>query len=840
MADEETTQKSPFLLDHLKALFKIKQKNAINEDAQIENSELKSIQIDEAVKSIQKSYVPQSSKEALNLDHIKSLLSGVGHNVQNKRIQNDIIRKLAPEVMQAEKIIVSSIISPNDLQSAPINITMKPTANVNEDAVKKIIKVLDDYFNNFLDFGTKQEEWLKDTMFRSGSHAIMLLPQHILIDIVKNGIVDEKEYEQMSSEAFTASYLYDDVKNRGYHSIDFSDRHKKYKVNINDAFSDISVYKKNKHAIDEGMKFFNNVLSNSEFLNISDRIEDIGVSFYTEQITQQQRDVNMHMAMESFINDKRDDSKREAILDFVEKRKNMKIPNELFVNLVASEPEKDTQEQFVGHPIFMELPSESIMPIFIPGAPQDHIGYFVLLDESGYPMTEFQNNAAMDPARMSYSLAQTADQAFRDKHNTNLDLASADKFFATNKESMFHVFDSVFTAYMKSHLYKVGKGRIDGDTMNSLSKCMFTRILKGKKTSIVYVPKDYITYYAFDYRTDGTGKSKLDDIEFILSLRVTLLVAYMMSSVKNATNETRVSINFDESCTNYSEIMGKFKEALVSKQKYDYPLDPMIAQNQIVDKNIVFEPKNIPGIENFEVSKTNNTNSYPKVDNDFFDIITNMLVTCLGVPYSALNQLSDTEYSRSVATTNLFFASNIRGYQKKFSKFNTRLIQKYIYYSKPLTQKIRDIITDSGSMSNESIDSVIYDVIMSVETYLQPANIAIDKATINIIEDVVRAGDTVAQQLYNDDFSSNDDDLRNVMSIIRAKAKSDFITGVLPTIGVGSNIDNFKNINEFNASDLAEVLMSLKNIASAQKKVVDSYKPESDDDSSSGGGGGWG
>ena len=32
----------------------------------------------------------------------------------------------------------------------------------------------------------------------------------------------------------------------------------------------------------------------------------------------------------------------------------------------------------IGHPTLIELPSEAVVPIFIPGAPDQHLGYFVL------------------------------------------------------------------------------------------------------------------------------------------------------------------------------------------------------------------------------------------------------------------------------------------------------------------------------------------------------------------------------------------------------------------------------------------------------------------------------
>jgi len=40
----------------------------------------------------------------------------------------------------------------------------------------------------------------------------------------------------------------------------------------------------------------------------------------------------------------------------------------------------------IGKPMLMKLPTESTIPVFIPGDPSNHIGYFVMLDGNGKPL----------------------------------------------------------------------------------------------------------------------------------------------------------------------------------------------------------------------------------------------------------------------------------------------------------------------------------------------------------------------------------------------------------------------------------------------------------------------
>ena len=64
-------------------------------------------------------------------------------------------------------------------------------------------------------------------------------------------------------------------------------------------------------------------------------------------------------------------------------------------------------------------------------------------------------------------------------------------------------------------------------------------------------------------------------------------------------------------------------------------------------------------------------------------------------PAAAMNKTGDEEYSRSVATTNLFFNNRIRGLQSKTIEHLSKFIQLHAKYSGVVYEKIADIIRDS-------------------------------------------------------------------------------------------------------------------------------------------------
>ena len=47
---------------------------------------------------------------------------------------------------------------------------------------------------------------------------------------------------------------------------------------------------------------------------------------------------------------------------------------------------------------------------------------------------------------------------------------------------------------------------------NDIYAVMLARALSGSQTQIVYIPKEFFTYFAYQYNSNGTGRSLLSDV----------------------------------------------------------------------------------------------------------------------------------------------------------------------------------------------------------------------------------------------------------------------------------------------------------------------------------------
>src|SRR5699024_7718106 len=126
---------------------------------------------------------------------------------------------------------------------------------------------------------------------------------------------------------------------------------------------------------------------------------------------------------------------------------------------------------------------------------------------------------------------------------------------------------------------------VDMGKYETIATCMFYRLLEQKRTSLLFVPENLITYVAFDYRSDGSGKSLLESMEFMLSLRVTLYVANIMAMMRNAISKKDIEVTFDQKQTNYMAILEQVKNAVTQKLKFNLSYDPNNIAQSIISQN---------------------------------------------------------------------------------------------------------------------------------------------------------------------------------------------------------------------------------------------------------------
>ena len=833
-------------------------KNTLAKDRPADISNLQRYTAPELRNLLNKAYIqPEIRRADFTAAGIISYLKPTHMDLAYKKANFQKMNALAPEIEQSKILVSSSILSPNDLQEGVFNFNFdKIPALASDPALaEEIRKVYDQHFNNTLQLGIRSYDWIGDMQYVKGAIPLLILPTATLEalkhrttkDIVKDRLDNLKFIGLASYDNFRETYcttdddyLYSEMEYTWHNLFNELDSHKETtnyqllvsmeSIGITDEFLSKS---KDRSDVSSGIDLQAGM--ESILVNIKKLIEDGDVI----RISENPEILKFNTIKK--LKDKHEVYKK--LLHKYESKKN--YPYEDFVTLEPN-PQGYTH---TGHPTIIELPVESVIPIYVPGAPDQHLGYFILIDQNGQPLTGEASGA--DRQNMGGGQCKPGDVS--GAYDAIFGSNCKSSFFGGNSANMItaagQVFQFLLDKYIGSRLKGIyGRDDLELSRFNAIATVMFHRLLERKHTTLVYVPPQLLHYLAFDYRKDGTGKTKLDEIQYILSLRTTLMIAQVMAMANDAVPHKTINVGFDDKNANVEYLLEGISNIFIEKNKLTGSIDPSEIMRDIYSNALTIVPKNIPGLQTFDVDVSENSSNTTRPDDQLLEQITNLLVSHLDVPPSALNQLSEPEFSRSLVTYNLFFAKKITRYQRIYCGLMTEFAKDYAYFDPKFRHAILKKLVAAGKRRvrenlepkakkiqkanqgdyERSYNGLIYEIINNVEFELSKPDIVVDKTQFEEIRNHLDNVQQMADLLYPQELVSSDDmEAQNALPIIKAKWKRDQILKFIDNVGAFRMVD-MQEIDDIDTDDVLNFTQVLQNLSARIKKQRENISAPSD------------
>ena len=764
------------------------------------------------------------------------------------------LEELAPEINQAKAIRVSSILSPNDLQSNTIQISIPNIPGLDAEVLAEVSKYLNEFFNTTLELEDKLDIWVKRALYEVGSTPILTMPVGVVSTLRNTNVVGYtpeggQTVTTGSSESFDISV--DDVScdDPMYMTVD-----EYYTDTTKNTIWNSKVLTDTNDKLKPGTESYTHSLVSS--LPVTDILATLKQQF-PEHYTGFEIDTEIKTALETLqvkvtkeLNegDVLKMSENPEIVKFSQERKKLNkaridemyrrheqsgttityLP-EYFIDLDTV----DTDTAYMSpYGFYMVLPSESVIPIISKHDPTDHLGYFVLVDIDGTPLTYQESGISGDVFSSTSGLVQSAHSAMFGSSMFNI---SSNKISDRMKRD---VFNTILDNIISKRLTSMTHTDCTVKDINNISAVMFQRMLEKKQTGLVYVPNRYMTYLCFDYNENGTGRSILSKVQFILALRTTFVVASIMAMANDAISHTNINVTFDDKITNYEQILDIIKNQFIEKRRMKLSMDPTDITRDIARNALTISPKNMAGIQGFEIEPVTQSHQSVKADTELLSALDTMLVTALGVPYAALNQLSETEYARSVVTNNLFFSKQIikdqkclcgylEAYCKKMMMFSPR-VQSDIAKIVSSSTKVRSQVVDKAGTGRTNASKIVQRIISKIKVKLPTPALAPDKAQFNEFTEYVRIIDDLSNIIFNAEIAPTDDTVaQNTLNYLRSVWKKDASLKLIENIGYLNNID-IPTMGDMALSqnEWSDHLQALYNFAALLKRTRDSFSSD--------------
>lgn len=629
--------------------------------------------------------------QAPDMSLLQKISDVAGTNVQDAAS----LFQLLPDTELAMQILVSSILSPKDMVNVDLNYTVEQTA-FDGAVVGSLLEKVTDYFQNTYKITDLLPKILQDVLFYAGSYPLAILPENSIDDAINSP-------ERVSLESVS-----DQLDRQGHtlHLGILGQKREGITPGMESLFGTYTAsanYDPKVHFSDPKWKGWDPLLTvtdNPSILKMpmlrekiqNDRVQDVLAS----------RKMSMKVRRET-VSHESINGKKDVETSLYRRRRYRAQP------VLAIKPPSQMKKKAVGHPLVMKLPHECVIPVHMPSNPEEHLGYFVLVDPQGNPVvhakesdyyTDLQTNINSNREMVSQLIATTKRETMGRETSRDHDMEELARIYSD-------LVEEDLIARLKHGVYgddvAVGKPQ-------DVYRIMMARAFAKMHTQVLYIPRELMTYIAFDYNKYGLGTSLLQNSKIIGGLRAMLLFAHTMADIKNSVQRTRLNITLDPNDPDPSNTVEFLMHEYAKTRQASYPLgasNPIdivsFLQNSAVDVAVsgnTAYPETKMDIEDKQSNKA-------KPDQELENSLRDRHLMSMGLSPETVTAGAGAEFATSVVQNNLLLTKRVMIYQQLLVSFISDFVQKYVLNSGYLMDELREIIEENyDALTKEQKDDI--------------------------------------------------------------------------------------------------------------------------------------
>lgn len=613
-------------------------------------------------------------------------LTNVSNDIKRKTLPADDIKVLHPEFEMAMKIVTSSILSPNDMTTSSVSYDIGGI-KLPIEVKSSILAILQDAIESKYKLSNKLPNIINEAKYEKGAYIEAVIPEASIDDIIHNrnttipGIINTDTMPEgkliYGNELDTSTVITHGNSNQVNEREQFNYLPNLDKINNKGISKNIDVERVKSNisgsmlytGLEEdgnGQYSLRHTDGTTDTLGVSS--SDLGVNF-TDDYTVLSKPASKLRNMSSSNRYRDTIPGLKAILrgrstgneDAVALSPFMKqhVPGSI-KQMVSVPTMGSATRKSVGAPLVIKLDTESVIPIHSITDEKNHLGYFVLLDGvTSLPITseldiqarEINNSAFGAGSGTSSGLINRSKLALFGITDQSTKLNDMENIYG----DMIH--DMLLQSLENSDYEKITKINKDND----LYRVMLFRALRGQRTRVLFLPKELVAYYAFEYRKNGTGKSKIEKLQILYTLKSVLLFSRVMASIKNATNNTKVSATLDEDDADPLGSIELIKELSLINRQNTLPMSfasipDMSTWLQGLGLSFQFKSDKLPNME-IEAVETSGSKTTP--DLAVLDDVSENISIALGVPYDMIKAGFGPDFASTYTSRNLLFSNVI-------------------------------------------------------------------------------------------------------------------------------------------------------------------------------------
>lgn len=574
------------------------------------------------------------------------VLYGVSERIASNTNDIENIFEVLPETERCEMILTSCILSPDDMKTVDLRYLVERTG-LPASVQSGMLAVMEEFGTKTYKIKDKLPKILSRALFKSGSYPIMCIPESSLDLLINHD-------NRISLES--AQTLREETAPKGI----LGDNNRVMAARGAQARSGFSM----ESMVSGGSQVMmtdNKVLGS---LTVGDNPNVIKLPQIQETVTRQRVLDAYHASgtygMESYDNDGRrlNDIARRL---YVRRRSRTE-------DIVRIRTQEQTGRNSVGHPMIVDLSSDAVIPVANPSNMAEHFGYFVLLDGFGNPLNNTSDS--MYSRQLEQRMQRNKTEASGVLEDIKKSMYGSCDCDADYRGAMY----DDFVEYIERDLLeRFDNGAMHGRSVqisrpNAVYQMMWARILANKQTQAVYVPRELMSYFAFDYNKLGIGKSLTDGTKILASIRALLLFATTRSAVRSAVGHKVLNLHLDPEISDPSKWVQQMVHEYIRVNNGNYPLgtsDPNDIMSYMEQAGISVNVENHPGYPEVKANVESIQSSTAQIDPEIDRELRNRHISRYGLPPEVVDASTGVDFAATIRTSNVFLDKQITQYKEK-------------------------------------------------------------------------------------------------------------------------------------------------------------------------------
>lgn len=728
--------------------------------------------ITKLVKDEDKSRTPYAGKVPQNI--VESVIHGSAADVRDI----NLIRRSLPELDTATLILVSAILFPNNMTQEDVTISYDGTLPGKlSEQLNNIIR--ERYFTD-LKLQEELPQIIQNALMDRGSHILAILPESALDDVINQRTTASLEnYRELTSGIVnldTGHFTRRGVFGKGILNQQATE---KRKVHSFESYFGQPVQQSELAIQDDIIPNLVRVVDNPDVLKAPQFFRAVsearinqqfrttkGTEFFDEGDALSTADLAVEDVNEQggAIKKGYGTSTRDAKVLLADKF--YKKPVRQFDKSTAVINDRTTSiRKSAGHPLILNLPHESTLPVFAPGNPKDHLGYLVLIDKLGHPITlssiqQDMTNINDNFQRLSKSNTDSTFQTITTTL-TNIDTAVNGPGMQRTDENNQMTLDILTNFYgemlERDLMVRLNNG-VFGDNVEltnqtEIYRIMLARSLAGQMTQILYIPASLVTYVAFNYNEFGIGESLIIKSRSLAALRISLMYANNRTLIRNAMGNHVIRITLDELDPNPDLTINTVLNDVIernSQSRLFGSIDPTVIQTELLRGGWSTVVEGHPGYEQTQIDIENKQSDRPMVDSEYEENLRTLHLQALITVPELMETATNVNFAAEVTRDNVLFNSQNEKYRRTMEEKMLEFIQKATLHDGELIREMSEIIREHKDMIPSELMEIARDAkstVPIIEEFLDQLVVNFPRANDKIEEISGAKVDSYSQML---------------------------------------------------------------------------------------------